>query len=145
MQHAIRFYNACIQRLTQLSKSVENEEVFVEKLPYNCKRHMNHPCKFHCYCNYISWKNTGGISFVRPWYVKILPVNEVHCYHGMARPHVADGGDGQQVRRAVVNILNKQSRTADRGWTSSLEAGRRDNNPHRNTPYLLRNVLKSLG
>jgi hypothetical protein len=38
----------------------------------------------------------------------------------MARPQVADGGDGLQVWRAAVNILNKLSRTADRGWSSSM-------------------------
>jgi hypothetical protein len=40
----------------------------------------------------------------------------------MARPQVADGGDGLQIWRAAANILNKQSRT-DKGWSSSLEVG----------------------
>jgi hypothetical protein len=39
----------------------------------------------------------------------------------MARPHVVDGGDALQFWRAAANILNKQLRTADRGWSSSLE------------------------
>jgi hypothetical protein len=43
--------------------------------------------------------------------------------HGMARPHVADGGDALQFWRAAANILNKQSRTADKEWFSSLEVG----------------------
>jgi hypothetical protein len=30
------------------------------------------------------------------------------------------GGDVLQIRRVVVNVLNKQSRTADKGWSSSL-------------------------
>jgi hypothetical protein len=34
---------------------------------------------------------------------------------GMSRPQVADGGDGLQIWRVAVNILNKQSRTADKG------------------------------
>jgi hypothetical protein len=38
----------------------------------------------------------------------------------MARPQVADGGVGFQIWRLAANILNKQSRTADRGWSSSL-------------------------
>jgi hypothetical protein len=42
----------------------------------------------------------------------------------MARPQVADRGDGLQIRRAAANILNKQSRTADRAWPSSLRVGR---------------------
>jgi hypothetical protein len=38
---------------------------------------------------------------------------------GMARPHVADGGDGLLIWKVSANILNKQSRTADEGWSSS--------------------------
>jgi hypothetical protein len=48
----------------------------------------------------------------------------VPCNHGMARPRVADIGDGLQIWRVAANILNKQSRTADRGWPSSLGVGR---------------------
>jgi hypothetical protein len=44
-------------------------------------------------------------------------------------PQVADGGDGLQIWRVAANILNKQSRTADRGWSSSLGVGRGANNP----------------
>jgi hypothetical protein len=50
-------------------------------------------------------------------------VRWVPCHYGMARPQVADGGDGLQIRRVAANILNKQSRTADKGWSSSLEVG----------------------
>jgi hypothetical protein len=53
----------------------------------------------------------------------------VPCHHGMARPQVADGGDGLQIWRVAANILNKQSRTADGGWSSSLGVGRGANNP----------------
>jgi hypothetical protein len=42
----------------------------------------------------------------------------------MARPQVADGGDGLQIWRVAANILNKQSRTADKVWSSSLGVGR---------------------
>jgi hypothetical protein len=38
----------------------------------------------------------------------------------MARPQVADGGDGLKIWRAAANILNKQSRTGDKGSSSSL-------------------------
>jgi hypothetical protein len=41
---------------------------------------------------------------------------------------VADGGDGLQIWRVATNILNKQSRTDDKGWTSSLGVGRGANN-----------------
>jgi hypothetical protein len=40
----------------------------------------------------------------------------------MARPQVAD--EVLRLRRVAANILNKQSRTADKGWPSSLGVGR---------------------
>jgi hypothetical protein len=52
----------------------------------------------------------------------------VPCHHGMARPQVADGGDSLQFWRVAANILKKQSRTADKGWSSSLGVGRGANN-----------------
>jgi hypothetical protein len=44
----------------------------------------------------------------------------VPCHHGMARPQVADGGEGLQIWRIAANIFNKESRTADKGWPSRL-------------------------
>jgi hypothetical protein len=41
----------------------------------------------------------------------------------MAHPQVADRGDGLQIGRVAANKLNKQSRTDDRGWPSSLGVG----------------------
>jgi hypothetical protein len=38
-------------------------------------------------------------------------------------PQVVGGGDGLQIWRVAANILTKQSRTADRGWSSSLGVG----------------------
>jgi hypothetical protein len=46
----------------------------------------------------------------------------------MARPQVADGGDALQFWRLAANILNKQSGTADKGWSSSLGVRRGANN-----------------
>jgi hypothetical protein len=46
----------------------------------------------------------------------------------MARPRVADGGDALRLWREAANILNKQSRTADKGWSSRLGVGRGANN-----------------
>jgi len=37
--------------------------------------------------------------------------------HG--RPQVADGGTASNMAGSCANILNKQSRTADEGWSSS--------------------------
>jgi hypothetical protein len=55
----------------------------------------------------------------------------VPCHHGMARPQVADGGDGLQICRVAANILNKQSQTADKWWSSSLGVGVGLTTPHR--------------
>jgi hypothetical protein len=41
----------------------------------------------------------------------------------MARPQVAGGGEGVKIWRAAANMLNKQSLTADKGWSSSLWVG----------------------
>jgi hypothetical protein len=47
-----------------------------------------------------------------------------------ARRWVADGGDGLQVWRMAVNILNKHSRRADKMWFSSFGVRRgADNSP----------------
>jgi hypothetical protein len=50
-----------------------------------------------CSENYLTW----------PCYYKDLQVRWVPCHHGMARPQVAGGGDGLQIRRVAANILNK--------------------------------------
>jgi len=47
------------------------------------------------------------------------------CHHGMPRPQAAGGEDGFQIG---MKILNKQSRTVGKGWSSSLGVGRRANN-----------------
>jgi hypothetical protein len=51
-------------------------------------------------------------------------VSWVPCHDGMARPQVETGGNGLQIGRVAAKILNKQSRTADKGWSSSLGVGR---------------------
>jgi hypothetical protein len=52
----------------------------------------------------------------------------VTCHNGMAHPQIADAGDGLQIRRVAANILKKQSRTAGKGWASSLGVGCGANN-----------------
>jgi hypothetical protein len=42
----------------------------------------------------------------------------------MARLRVADGGDGLQICRVAVNLLNKKSRTADKRRSFKFEVGR---------------------
>jgi hypothetical protein len=57
----------------------------------------------------------------------ITHVKWVPCHNGMVRPLTADGGDGLQTCRAAANIMNKQSRADDNGWSFSLKVGRRAN------------------
>jgi hypothetical protein len=52
----------------------------------------------------------------------------VPCHHDIVRPQVADGREGLQIWRVAANILNKQSRAADKGWPSSLGVGQGANN-----------------
>ena len=42
------------------------------------------------------------------------------CHHSMASTQVADGGTASDMGGVAANKLNKQSRTADKGWSSSL-------------------------
>jgi hypothetical protein len=53
-----------------------------------------------------------------------IRVRWVPCHHSMVRPQVADGGDGLSIRRVATNILNKQSRTARKLYSSGLGVGR---------------------
>jgi hypothetical protein len=57
-------------------------------------------------------------------------VRWVPCHHSLARPQVADGGDGLQIWRVAANILNKQSQAADKGWPSNLGLGVGLTTPH---------------
>jgi len=43
---------------------------------------------------------------------------------------IADGGEYLEVRKLAVNILNKKSRTADKGWFSGLGLGMGLASPH---------------
>jgi len=42
-----------------------------------------------------------------------------NCHHGMGHIWVTDGEDVLKMWRVAQNILNKQSRTAEKGWSSS--------------------------
>jgi len=54
------------------------------------------------------------------------------CHNDKVRIRVADGGDGLQTRRVATSILNKQSRTANKEWSSGLGVGRGAKSHHRN-------------
>jgi hypothetical protein len=66
-------------------------------------------------------------------------------HNGVGRVQVTDGGDGLQIRRVAANILNKQPRAADGGWSSSLGTGRGLTTSHRKTSNILRNMSQGLG
>jgi hypothetical protein len=60
----------------------------------------------------------------------------------MARPQVANGGDGLQIWRVAANILNKQSRTADRGDPPAWGLSGGLATPQRKTPIFVRQHSK---
>jgi hypothetical protein len=66
------------------------------------------------------------------------------CHYSMERPRVADGKDGLQLWRIAANILNKQPRINDKGWSSSLRVGRGANNPSPQKTNSLRKATQSL-
>jgi hypothetical protein len=51
------------------------------------------------------------------------------CIYSMVCRQVADRGNGFQLRRVDVNILNKEWHTADKEWSYSLGVGHGANNP----------------
>jgi len=68
----------------------------------------------------ILWMLTCMQYFIQPCYVG-------PCHHGMARPSVADGGDGLQIWSVAAKILITQSRTVDKGRSSRSGVGRGTN------------------
>jgi hypothetical protein len=61
----------------------------------------------------------------------------------MTRPPVADRGDGLHIWGVATNILNKQSRTADNGY-SILGVGWGLTTPNSKEIFMLRNVTQGL-
>jgi hypothetical protein len=62
----------------------------------------------------------------------------------MSRSQVADGGNGLQPWRVAAIIWNKQLRTADKRWSSSLMVGVGLRNPHQNKEMLYRHCFSTL-
>jgi hypothetical protein len=60
----------------------------------------------------------------------------------MEHTQVAAGGDGLQIWRLAANVLNKQSRTADRGWSSSLAVGEGLTTINLKNSNLIRNIAE---
>jgi hypothetical protein len=57
---------------------------------------------------------------VTMWEIRTFDKETLVRVYGLACPHVADGGDGLHLWRVAANVLNEQSRTADKLWSSSL-------------------------
>ena len=73
-----------------------------------------------------------GFEF-RQWYGFVFVAKSPTVIRGSLSPrHGAPSGcgwrNGLQKWRVTANMLNKQLRTADNGWSSSLEVGRGANN-----------------
>jgi hypothetical protein len=62
----------------------------------------------------------------------------------MADPWVAVGEDGFKMWRVAGNVLNWQSQTSDKGWSSSLWFGRGLTTPHSNRQYITKCYIVSL-
>jgi hypothetical protein len=87
-------------------------------------------------------RNVAGKWYVYHFVPKVKAL--IKCHYVSCR-QVADGGDSLQIWRVAANILNKQSRTADKGWSSSLWVGCGANNSSPLKIILLRKFLRSLG
>jgi len=79
---------------------------------------------------YIVWKGLNSACFstvtLIPYLIELMTICLCYmdiCHHGMESLRVADGGDGLRIWRAARNVLHKQSRTADKGWSYSFRAG----------------------
>jgi hypothetical protein len=103
-----------------------------------------------------SYRRTGKYHFRHLYYLIIsltqeclllcqLTCNDVKwvpCHHCMGRPQVADGGDGLQIWTVAASTSNKQSRTANWGWSSSLGFGRGARNTRTVKPRIYYDTLK---
>jgi hypothetical protein len=73
----------------------------------------------HVLCTRIKWKVNAQKRGILKNGVKLVCILDVY-HHGMVHPRIADGEEGHQIWKVAVNILNKNSRTADKQWSSSL-------------------------
>jgi hypothetical protein len=90
---------------------------------------------------YLRNKVPNFIVFDLPCHVKWVP-----CHHGMARPRVADSGDGLQIWRVAANMLNKQARDNRQGEALQLGGWAGANNPSTvKKLYMLRSIYNRLG
>jgi hypothetical protein len=67
--------------------------------------------------------NITGVFLFKVMCMLCTQVRWVSCHHSMVCLQVADGGDGLQILRVAVTILNEQSLTVNKGWSSCLGVG----------------------
>jgi hypothetical protein len=70
-------------------------------------------------------------------------VKWVHCHNGMARPWVANRGDGLQTWTAAVNIVNKESRNVQGAGGIRLKFTEQSHLCESLVPLRLRSLLES--
>jgi hypothetical protein len=92
-------------------------------------------------CPELDESNPHTKYFVKIHFSKIIPytrrspkwpllrVRWVPCQHGMAVPQDAYEGRRSSDIEVAANMLNKQSRTADKWWSCILENGQGASNP----------------
>jgi len=65
------------------------------------------------------------------------------CHYAMVHPQVADG-ECPLIWRVAANMLNKKSRTADKGWSYRLEFGRCANKSSQSKLEMLQNIVQGI-
>jgi hypothetical protein len=97
-----------------------------------CTRHVNRIWLFFI----PSWDTLNIFSILRSVSKKIYPstfcsykVSAYLSFIMLGGSLVPTAWRVFRLRRVAANILNKQPRTADKGWSSSLVVGRGANNP----------------
>jgi uncharacterized membrane protein len=89
----------------------------------------------------LTWHQQGfilmcrNLNYVLHYYnpcIILIYVNKTMIIWSMSPPHGASSGcgwrNGLRIWRVAANTLNKQSRTAEKGWPFSLGVGRGANN-----------------
>jgi len=83
---------------------------------------------------YFQLKSSSKFDFMAVY--KTNPCFVGSCHHGMARPRIGDGGDGLQILKVAVNILDKQPQQPIRGGPPAWGLGEGLTTPHRKKTFL---------
>jgi hypothetical protein len=82
------------------------------------------------------------------FYLIMLSSAKIVIRGSLSPQHGTSSGGGRRDglhMRVAAKVLNKQSRTDDEGWSSSLGVGRDAEIPHRKNVTMLRNIQKNNG